>query len=248
MKFKSLKAHPEFDKELSNIQAERIKEGIDKMDERVSKTRITLGLTRAPEWVQLKRRLITSDMPKEKNIFADKGGSLSFAFKAFGMLILVGALSLAIVLLMAIFSYGWNTLTVNLVNLPTASSNITNVSYYAGITFGNFNIGFSQFQWLSALMIMGLIGGVFLSAFLVKLHPMYFGVYIIFSSLALYISILISRAYESLLNSGGTLGAQLQSYGSASWLVLYLPYILAFVAIIGAVFLFTQIDTGGETP
>lgn len=168
-------------------------------------------------------------------------------FISLGLLLIVIVASLMMVLAFGAIDYGFTLFTDTFVNAPTADSNIArNVTVAAERTFGNYSLGIQQFSWISLLFIVGMIIGIFISSALIKIHPGFYFLYIVFAAVAVYISIPISRAYDRLHNGSGDLAAQLQSYVGTSYIMQHLPETIAIVAFIGAIFLFTRIGDESE--
>lgn len=156
-------------------------------------------------------------------------------------IILVIICAFIVALISYAVSYSSNLFTSALVQGTPTDSNVTNVSYYAALTFGNVNSGISQFRWMSFVIIFGLIMGCMISFFMVRLHPAWSFLYIMVASACWMLSIFISRAYENIYTSGTDFGNGLAGWVGSSWLLLNLPVVVVTMSLLGAIPLFINL-------
>lgn len=225
--------------DIYEVQKDRIINGKDKKI--VGTKRLSLAIHRHPLFKKIKEDMKKADLPSKKGNVAGIAGILA------GVVTFI-IVALIIVLILAIWVGNFSIITNQLTSIP-AQNNITNISQYAQVTFGNLNIAFSQFKWWSILIIFGMMVGVLLSNFLIKIHPSFFIIYIIIAVILVFFSIVISNSFETLYTSGDALSISLQGFSGGSWIILYLPVWVTVISIIGGVLLFVSLgrdDTQGD--
>lgn len=176
----------------------------------------------------------------------NKRGALNEMIGMATLLVVIIVVSLIAVVFSAVIIYGFGIITKATTTQQLANNAAANITQYSETTFGNINAGIQQLRWISFVLIFGMIVGIFIGNFLVKVHPGYFGLYVLISVAVIVFSIYISNAYEALYLSGGPLGNTLKSFVGTSWLLLYLPAWITVVAFIGAIFLFTGMNRDPE--
>ncbi len=232
---------PRFAAWLDNTKRERIINGTDKKF--VSDLRLTDAMAKDPDMDIIKRKLVR--MPR-KETMNRKGNMNNIMAIMVGIIIFIG-LGFIFVLISAVWVDAFSTITNSLVDIQNPSgANGSNISKFAEITFGNLNEAFQQLRWISFMFIFGLMIGVVASAFIVRSHPAWFGPYILLSIVSIVLSIIIGSTYETLLNSSGALGASLQSFVGASFLMLHIEVWTVVITFVGAIIIFTQIGRDAE--
>ena len=89
-------------------------------------------------------------------------------------------------------------------------------------------------------IIMSMIILIFISNFLIKTHPAFMIVYIIFWILSMILSTHISNAYET-ITANPTLSTSFGYLPGGNFIMLNLPIIIAVVGVIGGIILFAGI-------
>ncbi len=150
------------------------------------------------------------------------------------------------VLFFASWIYAHNILTESLIAVDSSQ---VNVSGAAEVTFGQLNEAMPILRWVAFSLIFGSILGILVTNFLVKVHPAFFIVYILFVVVSVIFSANVSNAYEDLLNND-ILGETLQTFTASNFFFLELPIWIAIIGIIGGILLFIGIsadkDAGGS--
>lgn len=98
-------------------------------------------------------------------------------------------------------------------------------------------------QGLNILGFIIIVGGAFsilLHNFLVRIHPVWFIAYIIITILGIVVAASLSNQYMELL-SNDVLGSTMSQFTMGNFVMQYLPYWVAVIGIIGAIFLFIGI-------
>lgn len=116
----------------------------------------------------------------------------------------------------------------------------TNLTSAADTTFGKVNDGVGNLRLVALSYIFSMALGIFVSNFLVKIHPLFFFVYILIVMLAVFLAAPLSNAYQTLTQSNIYDGI-LNSFTGAGWLMNNLPEIIAVIGILGGIFLFINI-------
>jgi len=234
----------DFHSDLKEVQRQRVNLGKDNPMKPKGVKRLTKGIHNHPLFKNILLDLKKAELPR----LPRKKGSIQNMMAIMVGLILFIVLSFIIVIVFAVWVNFFGDVTDELIGLP-ADNNITNISKYATITFGNLNTAFQQLTWISVVIIFGLVMGILMSSFLVKIHPAFFIFYVFIVVLLVFVSIFISNSYEDLYSGGGILGDSLQDFRAASWIVLYLPIWVTLVALIGGILLFIGLkrdDSQGE--
>lgn len=232
----NIRVSKRFEEWLRSIQVERLKNGKDKKPKTPS--RLTLAITRLPEFPDITKKMATFDMLDNSR---GQTGVLTGAF--FGLLLVV-VLAFVITMFFSTFQYAFNTMTTQLVNMPNNALNVTGAMQ---TTFGNVNAAISQLQWWSYIIIFGMIIGLFIAYYLVtKIHPAWFVAWVLLVAVVVIFSIIISNSFSLLYGSPGVLGTTLQGYTAASFILLHLPEIVTVIGFIGGILLFVGINRSIE--
>lgn len=237
---KPIRAYKGFAEEVEDIIDRRVKSNRERASKAQSSTRITAAIVRHQAWMKIKNDILTADLPPLR----EKKGALNGLIAAIVGISLIMILVFIFVTMSAVYSSGFQTITTALINLP--STGPYNLSSYSTTTFGNINTGLEQLKWISVGLIVGMVLGFLAGLYLIKLNPFWFGAYAIFSGIMVLFAIYVSRAYETLYTSGGILGGALQEYAAASYMIIWLPEIIAGIAAVGAIILMVNF-AGKET-
>lgn len=220
-----------FSKEVEDIIEGRVMSGKEKPKNQQTFTRITAAIVRHQAWARIKQDALTADLPPLR----EKKGAMSGLIAAVVGLSLIMILTFIFVTLAAVYSSGFQTITNSVVALPSIGN--YNLSSYGETTFGNINTGIEQLKWISIGLMVGMIIGFLAGLYLIRLSPFWFAAYVLLSAIMVLFSIYISRTYETLYNTGGFLGGALQEFSAASYMIIWLPEIIAGIAAVGAIIL-----------
>lgn len=142
---------------------------------------------------------------------------------------------------LGLWAYGFNEVTSIITTIDVNGNTALNISGAGQDTFGQVNNAYTNWlPILSFVLIFGSMLTIFISNFLVKVHPVFFVVYLLVNIVAVIISVYISNAYEDLLTNS-IYGATFSSWTATSYLMVHLPIWVTIVGIFGAVFLFSNI-------
>jgi hypothetical protein len=131
----------------------------------------------------------------------------------------------------------------------SAIPDIPSIGFHNSVaqTFTQVSNAMPILQWVVVAFIFAMILSIFISNFLIKVHPVFFIIYILLVIVAVIFSAYLSNAYETILNSNNALTPTLEQFTGANFIMLNLPYISAIVGVLGSIFLLINIirDTGG---
>lgn len=121
-----------------------------------------------------------------------------------------------------------------------------NLTLAANQTFDQMNASVQGLRLVAICLVFGMIIGIFVSNALVKMNPIWFGLYVLIVLLALFLAAPIANAYNVILNSG-VFGGQLTTFSGVNFVMQYLPLFVAILGLLGGAFIFMNILRGGET-
>lgn len=102
---------------------------------------------------------------------------------------------------------------------------------------------------LAFLIIAGMAINAMVSNFLVRSHPAFLILYIFMSAIGVIFAATVSNVYTGDVLGNPDIVSAFQQFGAVNFIMQYLPYFAAVIAIFGGVFLVINIirDDGGET-
>lgn len=162
-------------------------------------------------------------------------------------LILLIAIIFVIFLFFAAALYAFDLLSGEVIGLVSLSTSDVNVTTAAENTFGAINLVMPTLRWAAVVIVIMMVLGIMVSAFLVKAHPVFFIVHISMTIVAVVMAVYVSNAYESILTSGNVLASTLQSFTGMNYIMLHLPVFITVIGIFGAVLLFVGITVDKES-
>jgi len=118
----------------------------------------------------------------------------------------------------------------------------TNLSEAAEYSFGTANTIVQALPWIVALSyVMILIFSlVFIFVAGYNPHPAFIGFYLVLMILLIFLCIIMSNMYQDIYTGTDEVALRLQEQTTMSYLILHSPFILAMIAIIGGVLMFTR--------
>ena len=117
-----------------------------------------------------------------------------------------------------------------------------NMSEASEYTFGTVNTIVQAMPWvLGFSFVAALIFSIFFAIFYAyNPHPAFMGIYIIFSILLIFGSIVMSNMYQDIYNGDDEIAVRLQEQTLSSYMILHSPIIFALISIITGIYLFTR--------
>lgn len=107
-------------------------------------------------------------------------------------------------------------------------------------SLGDLVNAYDSLKWISYFILIGMVLAIFVNNFLVKTHPVFFGIYIFIVIIAVIVAVPISNTYEELYNQE-TIGPTFHEFEATSWIFLHLPTWITIIGIIGAIILFSSL-------
>lgn len=115
---------------------------------------------------------------------------------------------------------------------------------YASISQSFENINTYGVQRGFTLLFGLLIIGILLSSFLIRVHPVFIFLYILFLGIAIFISVYLANTYEMIV-SNGLLAEISSNYATMTWVMQHIGVILLAVGALSMIVIFGKIITGG---
>jgi len=156
--------------------------------------------------------------------------------------IIWSVLSFTIVMFFGLWLYGTTILnnTISAIDTPIGTQGDT-LGSISDSTLGNVVGGYGQLRVLSFVLIMSMVLTILMTNLLIsKVHPAFFVAYLFITVLGVILGAYISNSYESFLTHD-TFGATLQTFTASSFVMLYLPYFITVIGLIGSIFLLSGI-------
>ena len=156
------------------------------------------------------------------------------------LLVLIIFFYLAVSLVVALYANGilQNVISTTVLNQSAAYESI-NESF---TTINEFTV-----QRTFTIMFGILIMGIMLSSFLIRVHPVFLFLYIIFLAVAIFVSIYLANTYETLVSN--PLFAQISAnYATMTWVMEHVATILLATGALSMIIIFGKIgqdNTGG---
>ena len=144
-----------------------------------------------------------------------------------------------ILVFFALWVYGFGQLRDILIDIP--STEAVNISGVARDTIGVVEPAQrTGLHILSFAMIFGMIISIVLTAFLERVHPAFFVIYIFVVIGAIITSVYLSNQYEDLMQDA-VIGGTLSEFSAGSFILLHLPIFTAVIGFAGLIFLLAGI-------
>lgn len=124
----------------------------------------------------------------------------------------------------------------------------SNVSQAAQYSFGTLNIVVQSLPWIVGLAYVAalIFSVVFAIVVTYNPHPALLGLYFFLMILLVFGAIIMSNMYQDIYTGTDEIATRLQEQTLLSYMILYSPFILALIAGITGIYLFTaQREEGG---
>lgn len=96
---------------------------------------------------------------------------------------------------------------------------------------------YKALDWITLLLIVGMIVSIFIGSYLVTTKGIFFVPYGIITVIAIIVSIPISNTYEKIMNNP-ELSSTFAEFGEASFVLLHLPIWISIIGIAGGILMF----------
>ena len=149
-----------------------------------------------------------------------------------------------ITVILGFWIFVFSELTGVMTSIPTQAGAI-NISDIAHDIIIPVNNAMANFEWISFAMIVAMGIAIFIFNYFTHRNPAFFWLYILMVVMAVIISVPLSNTYENLLQDT-LIGTTLTGLKASSFVILYLPLWTSVIGIIGAIFLFINIQRDRE--
>lgn len=112
-----------------------------------------------------------------------------------------------------------------------------NITQISDNSFGYLNIGTQTLRIVAILMFFGLMMSILVTSFLIRVHPVFFVVYLFILIIAIVFSFIISNVYTD-LRTNEILGETMQSFMGMDYLIQFLPIVIIMVGCIAGILMF----------
>ena len=154
-------------------------------------------------------------------------------------------MSFVVVLICGIFVYIGNTTQAQLhTTMEDMEFANINASETIDDTMGAVSLSYEALEWLSFLIIAGMMFSILIGSYLVTTKPIFFIPYIFISIIAVSLSVTVSNAYETLINNA-TLSSSFLGFTASNYILLHLPIWVTIIAFAGAIMMFSRLGRGG---
>jgi len=146
------------------------------------------------------------------------------------------------VMVMSVVDIASDELTPIMTELGVVDDSGTNVSEYAEFSFGTANTIVQSLPWIIALGYVMALVFTLVFVFIVGYnpHPAFIGFYISLMILLIFACIITSNMYQDIYTGTDEIAIRLQEQSIMSYMLLHSPFIMAIIAIIGGILMFTR--------
>lgn len=120
-----------------------------------------------------------------------------------------------------------------------------NASVVIDNTMGKTESTFHALEWISVLLIGGMILSIFIGSYLVTTKPVFFVPYVFIGLIAVVVSVPMSNTYEQIMKTD-VLSDTFSLFGGANWIMLNLPVWMAIIGIAGGIIMYVRMGKGEE--
>lgn len=229
----------EFDKELEEIARERYSKRID--NKLIGREELTKKMLFTKDFSKIKDELIGNRNPskngddniqiKNRKILFNNRGSIVTD------LLIWMIFSFFMVVSLALLIWGFGQVTQSLEDIPDNTPGV-NISYAVDITIVQVNNALPVWRWIAVAIIVTMALSIFISNYLIKIHPVFFVAYLLITIGCIIISTYISNVYQGLLTNGDVVSTALAPFSASNYIFIYLPIWVTIIGLIGAIFLF----------
>ena len=167
-----------------------------------------------------------------------KGGIGIIIF--FSILLIILIIGFGVAMLWSVIDIASDELTPIMKELGMVAE--TNLSQAAEYSFGVVDTLVQALPWIIALgYIMALIFTlVFVFIVGYSPHPAFIGLYFALMILLIFGCVIMSNMYQDIYTGDDEIGSRLKEQVTMSYLILHSPFIMAVIAIIGGILMFTR--------
>jgi len=158
----------------------------------------------------------------------------------FSILLIILIIGFGVAMLWSVIDIASDELTPIMQELGMVGT--TNLSQAAAYSFGVADTLVQSLPWIIALgYIMALIFTlVFVFIVGYSPHPAFIGLYFALMILLIFGCVIMSNMYQDIYTGSDEIATRLQEQTTMSYLILHSPFIMAIIAIIGGILMFTR--------
>lgn len=120
-----------------------------------------------------------------------------------------------------------------------------NASVVIENTMGSADTSFQALNWISVLLIGGMIISIFIGSYLVTTKPVFFIPYIFITIIAIVVSVPMANTYEELM-ADTTLNPTFLGFTGANFIMLNLPVWITIIGFVGGIIIFSRLGKSQE--
>lgn len=118
----------------------------------------------------------------------------------------------------------------------------TNGSDIVDISLGKVNTSYQALYWISWFLMVGMVISIFIGSYLVTTKPVFFIPYAFITIIAVIVSVVISNAYETIIQTPD-LASTFVGFLGANFIMLKLPIWISVIGIMGGVIMFVRMGS-----
>lgn len=157
--------------------------------------------------------------------------------------------SFVILLISGIFIYlGARVNTEVHKNLDGMTAGDKNVSKIIDDSLGKVSNAYSNLYWISVFLMVGMVLGIFVGSYMVTTKPIFFVPYVFILIIAVIVSVVISNAYETIIQTPD-LASTFAGFIGANFIMSKLPIWVTVIGFVGAIIMFSRMGSqqgGGQ--
>jgi hypothetical protein len=112
-----------------------------------------------------------------------------------------------------------------------------NTSQIIENTFGRVPTSYAHLHWITVMLILGMVVGIFYGSYKVRTEPIYFLPYTLVTGVVILVSAGLANAYETIMQND-TLAGTFAGFVGGNHFFLNLPLYMGIIGIIGGIILF----------
>lgn len=121
----------------------------------------------------------------------------------------------------------------------TMGSGKVNYTQVSDSVFNDLVTAYKTLYWSSLILMIGMILSIFIGSYLVVTKPIFFVPYIFIMIIAVFVSVGISNAYQTIV-AQATMTAIFAGFVGANYIMFYLPLWVTIIGFTGAIIMFAR--------
>lgn len=178
----------------------------------------------------------------------DKKGQIGTMYILFIVIAVILVIGFVAVLLVATVDYASDTITPIITSIGSISAD-ANVSQYAQYSVVPVNNSIQALPWIVAFAYIAALVFtiVFIAGYAYSSSPVLMGIYFLMMILLIFLSIFMSNSYQDIYTGNNEIALRLQEQTAMSYMILYSPFILAFITMAAGIYFFVNNNNGGDS-